>query len=746
LSYLLFMKKAPYPARLFPDDTSYLPPHEGTVVPGFHAYSQKMAAAPGDVVDLRVNGEGPVDVKIVKHGRSVSKSVVVAELGTVEAKVQPIYRGSYVRVEKLPMGPAVTLEFWFRALAGPDKGRDQRRVGLVTMGGLGVWLEAGNKVVLEGDGGRVEGPTVELKVWHQVAVQVMGARAVLLVNGKGVGAHEDLAWRVNGPLLMAAGLNGAGEASAFFTGDLCGVTVYAGILRDAVVRERYEVKETWPDAELRLHGGWVFDSLSGVPFQDNRGLGVPYRDIAGFGNHGKPVNVPIRMVPGPRVTQDSDWSTYDPARDKDFGFAARFMADATVDCRWDVTCEWKVPEGTPQGQYAAQLTNKDGLVRHVHFLVRELKPARKAKMACFSTTNTRVAYNFQPFSDPKFDYGCYQVHPSYPVLGQIMGQRRPTHGSWHTTTVDFELPFYAWLDEQGVEYDLYSEWDLEADPGLLDGYEVAAWAGHSEYWTVAQYERLKAFNARGGHLLWMSGNTAFWRVSVDLEQSVMECRKHDRRVMPGVTCDPMINSAHHHQMDGWPGSYMRGTGYPEANLIGVSTAGFTDPPLDGPRAGYHVLEAGHWAFNGARKVETGGVLGDRAAGYETDFAVRAQLGRVRGPVMSFYPHVDGTAFPTLEGGDYDRGLVVLARAKVQPAGDLDYYVNYAGRGLPEGATWLNPEMAKELWSDIVCWEQAGKGIRFGVGSVLSSHVLETDGNFAGMVLNVLDRMGVARKS
>ncbi len=737
------MNKTPRKARLFPDDTSYLPAHEPTVVPGFHAYSQKMAVRPGETVDLRVSGEGPVDVKIVKHGRSTERSVVVAELGTVEAKVQPIYRGSYVRVDKLSVGPVMTLEFWFRALAGVAEGASA--VGLVTLGGIGVWLGAKNAVTLAGEGGRLEGPEVTVKEWHHVAVEVVGSRASLIIDGALVGAHESLAWRASGPVLMGAALNEAGQASAFFTGDLCGVSVYAGLLGEGVLLDRYTKKETWPEPAVRILGAWVFDSLPGVPFPDALGLGVPYRDISGLGNHGRPVNVPIRMVPGPRVTHDSDWSTYDPARDRDFGFAVRLMSDANVDCRWDVTCRWEVPAGTPQGQYAARLTNKDGVVRDVHFLVRELPVKKKAKMACLSTTNTRVAYNFQPFSDAKFDYGCYQVHPSYPVLGQMMGQRRPTHGSWHTTTVNFELPFYAWLDEAGVEYDLYSEWDLEADAALLEGYEVVSWAGHSEYWTVPQYERIKAFNARGGKLFWMSGNTAYWRVSVDLEQSVMEVRKHDRRTMPGVTSDPMIYSAHHHQMDGWPGSFMRATGFPEVGLIGVSTAGFTDPPLAGPTSGWEVMEKEHWAFSSPRKVDTAGMIGDRGAGYETDYAVRAQLGRVRGPAYSMYPHEDGTPFPKLQGGDYDHGLTVLARAKVSPAGDLDYYNNYAGPGLPAGATWANKEVKLELWSDIVCWEKSGFGLRFGVGSVLASHVLETDKALSDMVLNVLDRMGVGRR-
>jgi hypothetical protein len=718
------MAKIPTSATAFPDDTSFLPPHEATPVPGFHAYSHRMAVAPGEEVDLRISGDGPVSIDIVKHGRSVTDSTVVGSLPGVTATPRVIHRGSYVHVANAIQLPnEFSVEVWFRALAGAPN------AGLLAQSGFGIEIDDNNQVCVRCDG-QNQGTLIRsatpsaIKSWHHVTVVRSQRGLEIFIDGITLAEPAALATMtpITGPLLLGAVFNDAGEASGFFTGDIWAPTIYAGAMDALTISERFKSKAQHPAHGLPVLARWEFDAKSGAP----------YRDSSGNNHHGLPVNVPIRMIPGPRVTHDSDWSTYSPDNDPDFGYAVRFMSDAFVDCRWPVSATWRVPANCPQGQYAARLRDRDGGERHVHFLVRSLKS--HAKMACFSTTNTRVAYNFQSFENAKLDYGAYAAHPCYPVLGQILGQRRPAGGGWHRTTVDFELPFYAWLDSQGIPYDLYSEWDLEADPQLLSHYKVAAWAGHSEYWTINQYARFKQFNQRGGNLLIMSGNTAFWRVSVDLAQSIVEVRKHDRRTMPGVTCDPMIHSAHHHQFDNWPGSYMRATGFPEVSLFGTSTAGFTSPPLDGPRSGFSVLEPGHRLFHQPREVNTAGVFADKAVGYETDYAVRAQLERHNAAPLPIYPHADGSPHPKVSDKEFDRGLTVLARGVVQPGGILDYHCNYNDDYKNNGG----------LWSDIVIWERPGHGLVLAVGSVLSSHVLHEDENFSKFMLNALDAVGTSK--
>jgi len=696
-----------------------------------------MSLAPRDELDVRVSNDGPIGVSIVRHGRSTKESKVVAELpGAVPAELRPVHRGSYVRIDG-SFGDAtlLTLECWFRPLIeSPD-------AGLLGDGTIQLhWSNcraAFTVRTLQGDVAVTSGE-LALKRWHHV-VGVLDAKTTrLFVNGAEVGSAVVASPRVlqtlpsegegrgdgldssisaSGnapPTLLGAMLNAKGEASAFYTGDLYLPCVYNRLLPASLIKKRWRMKAD--RAAPGCIGCWRFDTVRAKP----------YRDVSPRKRHGKPVNYPLRMIPGPRRVDDCDWATYDPLTDENFGFAVRFMADDLLDCRWPVSTTWRLPEDLPTGQYAARVTNAKGESRDVDFIVKSAKP--RARLMCLSTTNTRVAYNFQPFGDAKLDYGAYQCHPSYPMLGHLLGQRRPRTGEpWQRTTVEFELPFYAWLDAHNVAYDLYAEWDLDENPKLLDHYDAVAIAGHSEYWTVGMYEALQAFVKRGGHLLSMTGNTAFWRVSVDRKNSVVEVRKHERQPMPGTDYDATLFSAHHHQMDHAFGTIMRRSGWPEWNLTLGITCGFTNPPLEGPRAGYTVLAPQHPLFHTPRQIESTGVFAPDAAGYETDVSLRSMNALYGGLRMPRYATRDGTPEP--ESNDaFDAGQTVLARATL-PGNSfvLDQNCQH----------YMGP-----MYSEMMVRERDGHGVVFAAGSVLSSHVLHTDANFSAFMLNVLDRMKV----
>ncbi|MCE9590497.1 MAG: hypothetical protein K8S99_08240 [Planctomycetes bacterium] len=703
------------------DDLSFLPPHEPTPVAGFHAYARQMGVAPGESIELCVSHDGPVDVRIERYGPEDRKGVTLATLSAVESELEPIHRGSYVHVAR-PIGrwPEFSVEVWFRTLA------DAPLAGLVSQNTFTLSLRQGNVpcfgVRTDKCWHEFSGSSLSLKEWHHLVATCDGKLIHLHIDGKPVREPMPLFGAVDWkspakePLRLAALGDALGQASAFFTGDLCGPAVYPYVLKPALIASRWKKRETDPAPRAVAH--WKFDAIGGKPYRDATGT-----------RHGKPVNYPIRMVPGPQRIDDDDWCTYNPLKDHRYGHAARFMADALVDCRWPIAARWRVPASARSGQYVARVTNAAGEIRHVHFIVRPKKPT--ARLACLSTTNTRVAYNFDPFANDKLDYGAYRVHPSYPVLGQILGVRRPSTGEpWQRTTVFFETPFYAWLEREGIAYDLYTEWDLEADPSLLDDYDVVAWAGHSEYWSVKQYEALRAFVARGGHIACFSGNTAFWRVSVDLKNSAIEVRKHDRRPCPGTTCDPMVHRAHWHQMDHLPGTYMHTSGWPQTSLIGSVTTGFTNPPLQGPRASYEVTAADHPLFHSPRPIDTAGPFALNGAGYETDVSARSMLKLYGESKIKPYPARDRSRVPRL-ADPFDKGLTVLARAKIPNSNVLDYDVNFSPSG--------------ELWGEMTIIERPdlkGHGLVFTSGSVLSSEALLTDANFSDFAKNVLNRMGL----
>lgn len=727
------MPRLPSPPNV--DDLSYLPPHEPTPVPGFHAYSTAMSRAPGETLDVRVSNDGPVNIAIVRHGRTTKESTPVANVGDhIEARLHPVHRGSYVRIDgAIEPSEAITLECWFRPLIeSPD-------AGLLGDGSIQLrWSNRRAAFTIHTAQGEIDIACNELalKQWHHAVGILDGKTARLFINGEDVGEAVVVSPRALPPLpsprmpgegrgeglhsssghatLLGAMLSTKGEASAFYTGDLYLPCVYNRALPASLVKKRHRTKADRPAPGCV--GCWRFDAVRSKP----------YRDVSPRKRHGRPVNYPIRMIPGPRRVDDCDWATYDPLADETFGFAVRFMGDALLDCRWPVSATWKLPADLPTGQYAARVTNAKGESRDVDFIVRPAKP--RARLMCLSTTNTRVAYNFQPFGDATLDYGAYQNHPHYPMFGHLLGQRRPRTGEpWQRTTVEFELPFYAWLDAQGIAYDLYAEWDLDENPALLDRYDAVAFAGHSEYWTAETYESLLAFVKRGGHLLSMSGNTAFWRVSVDRKNSVVEVRKHERQPIPGTTYDPALFSAHHHQLDHTFGTIMRRSGWPEWNLTLGITGGFTNPPLDGPRAGYTVLAPRHALFQSPRKIETADGFAPDAAGYETDVSLRSMNTLYGGLRMPRYATRDGTPEPETNP-EFDKGQTVLARAYL-PGNSYVFDQNCQH--------FLGP-----MYAEMMVREREGYGVVFAAGSVLSSHILEKDANFSAFMLNVLDRMGI----
>ena len=707
------------------DDQQSIPPHEKTRLPGFHAYTQQVSVAPGEHLDVRVANDGPVWGQIVRLGEgrvernpgALSASRSVANLGPIQAREQSICRGSYVHVEApVALEPPFAFEVWCRVLAG----------GCLA----GIWCQHGAYLaigkdkdlfcgLLEAQGWKkLRGPALSLQCWHHLVVQCDGEKAELFVDGTLVGRVPINVFVEPGavPLRLGALANKLGEAAHLLTGDLCSPTLYKRRLPGQEISERFQQRDLEPAPGYVGH--WKFDALGGQP----------YRDISPSGRHGKGINYPLRMIPGPRLVAEQSWAEYNPVADPNFGFAVRLMADQVVDCGWASSLDWPVPTDLPPGHYAVRLENAVGTRRDLPFILRPTRPA--AKLMCLSTTSTRLAYNYEAFANPDLDYGAYLNHPSYPIFGHLLGQRRPVRGlPYHYTVVNLELAFYAWLEQQGIKYDLYSEWDLEQDPSLLDQYGVVAWAGHSEYWTAVRFEALQRFRRRGGHLLSLSGNTAFWRVSIDVEKGVVEVRKHGQgdAWSYGACVDSMLDNTHWHQLDHLPGTTMHTCGWPQFQLGLGMTNGWTSPcAIDGPRAGYQILAPDHPLFHQPRPVRLEFPFAPGAAGYETDVACSSVMDRL-GPSRR-RDHMPRDPSPDLSlAACRENGPRVLARARIPDSQVFDYDLKCI-RG--------------ELWSEMLWWEPPGQGFTFAAGSCMAALVLQEDENFSNFVLNVIERMGI----
>jgi hypothetical protein len=160
----------------------------------------------------------------------------------------------------------------------------------------------------------------------------------------------------------------------------------------------------------------------------------------------------------------------------------------------------------------------------------------------------------------------------------------------------------GWLEQQGVTYDLYSDYQVHDGTLELDRYRVLVLNVHPEYWSAEMYWKVKRWVFEGGgRVLYLGGNGLNCRVEFLDNGRAMRCFNQ----WP-AGCE----SRFHRQVES------------EANLLGVvySDAGaMTVAP-------YEVIASRHWVFagTGLRKGDRFGAqtlherYGPGASGHETD--------------------------------------------------------------------------------------------------------------------------------
>ena len=94
-------------------------------------------------------------------------------------------------------------------------------------------------------------------------------------------------------------------------------------------------------------------------------------------------------------------------------------------------------------------------------------------------------------------------------------------GTEHIAPGEWRL--LGWLEQNGHDVDLYAESQLDLGLLDLDAYDVLILNNHPEYWTIAMYDRVKAWvHERGGQLMYLGGNGINCSVDVDGTQMVVQ--------------------------------------------------------------------------------------------------------------------------------------------------------------------------------------------------------------------------------
>lgn len=750
-----------------PANAKAMPPHRALIVPGVHAYTNLQSVAAGEEILFFVSSSVPYRLSVCRLGVEVDDpagDTVLREFPEDAPRVQPIFPGSYVHVEKgLGASPpirALSLECWVRPW------RVDRRAGL--LGQMEAGESAGYGLVLESDGsvgfhlgessnaskrsGHASAGKLRKGRWHHVAGIWDGNEKRLWIDGVEAGR-----WSCAGPVkigqapLRLAALGEGGRADHFLDGDLAMCAIYGRALGPEDIALRFR--------QRGLEGASGPELLACWSFSEERGERVA--DRSRYRRHGRIVNHATWMIGGPSFEPEVPrFGSYDPAKDRQRGHGLRFASDDLYDCGWSVTHRYRLPADARPGIYVGRIRFElEGKPRlyHATFLVKKAPRRRKAPILLLAATNTWRAYSGTPFAETSASlksvwgtngsrnspgdppaYCLYRGHAAgqgtyqlglrvpWPVAGPYVLYGGATDYS-HLMRADRFAQ--VWLEKSGYAYDVISDLDLDRNPDVLQGYQVFFINGHSEYWSIPMYRGLESYLRRGGNVVCLSGNSLFWRVSFNEDGTIMECRKVDA---PGDQVPAARRGEAWHSHDGKRGGLLRECGYPGWKLVGLETLGWNNQSVDKQFGPYVVDEPDHFLFNRPEK-----------------------LGFKKGDVFG---EAEGGKLPRANGHEIDVRLSTLAALQEQPApsgaavpADPAGITRLANGIIPwkiGGAAFdyfFRPIKPKtDQGGELIYWERPEGGRVFNAGSIGAGWALWADPRFQGVMRNVLSHFGVER--
>ena len=748
-----------------PKASSLIPPHRPLPVPGVHAYALDHSVAIGEMLELCVSSSVPYQLSICRLGLQVDDPAgdsILANFKQSAANPQPIHPGSYVHIEKRLGGKlrALTLECWVRAwditklqglISQEDKDSDEGlALGIGKDGYVGFYLGDGvspdEKTI-----SRTKTGIIARNRWHHLVATWDGQTKRVYVNGKEAGA-----WDFAGPLLPGkqhslrlGAMAQAGVTQHLLDGDLAMPVIYDRALSEEEIRERFTQKGLEPAQGKGVLACW--------PLSEEAGDRVA--DASGNARNGRIINNATWMIGGPSFDANVPrFGDYNPKKDPSRGHGLRFAADDLYDCRWKVTRRWRVPSDARSGIYVARMAFEyEGKPRlyHYTFIVRRAPRRRKAPILLVTATNTWRAYGGTSYTVvppethvvwgtggigkdeglPAYDLyrehatgqGTYQVglRVPWPSAGPYVLYGGSTRYS-HLARADRFAQ--TWLEEQGYDYDVISDLDLHRDPGVLRGYKVFAIVGHNEYWSLPMYRSVDNFLSNGGNLVVLSGNTMFWRVSFNEDNSVMECRKVDAA---GALVPANRRGEAWHSQDGLRGGMMRECGFPGINLIALDCLGFNGPASPQQFGPYLVENPDHFLFNQPEAVglKKGDAIGQAPTGVMKANAHEFDIRPSTFAKLQEQPSPAGGVVP-----NDPIGVQLLANGQV-------YWKN-GGSAFDYFFRPISPKV--DQGGEMIYWERPTGGKVFNAGAIGSGWVLHADERWAKVMRNVLAHFGVPK--
>ncbi len=265
------------------------------------------------------------------------------------------------------------------------------------------------------------------------------------------------------------------------------------------------------------------------------------------------------------------------------------------------------------------------------------------------TVNARLELN--RYNDPEFGTWNAEEYPPLsfdrpePInhIPETTQATDPIEGRAACHVAPAEWRLLAWMEREGVEYDLYAETQLHAGQVELDAYRVLVISTHPEYWSKEMYRAVKKWVFhRGGRLMYLGGNGLNCEVTLPDPATMIAHNGDNRKLQANLSRYESRFGMRHES---------------EANLLGVvySESGVMTA------APYRALNAAHWVYEGTG-LEDGDLFGQAslheripggASGHETDKVSASSPANVERLAKGLNPN-DGGAdmvyFETPSGG------------------------------------------------------------------------------------------------
>lgn len=385
---------------------------------------------------------------------------------------------------------------------------------------------------------------------------------------------------------------------------------------------------------------------------------------------------------------------------------------AWAGCGWSPSITIPVAVDWPSGVYEARVSPSGypTVIRYALFTVREDEPGSTSRVLLQSSVATWQAYNAwggKSLYDAQSQDG--RAHAVSFERPHLLNGGRGIFFLW-------ELPLIRWLEGSGFALEYCTDLDLHENDALLPGCDLLIVAGHDEYWSREQRDRVESWNAAGGRLALLGGNVCWWQIRYEPPGRTIVCYKA-AGLDPLLGVDDSRVTVHWHEPP-----VLR----PANPLTGASLLHGGEVRL-GTHA-YHVYRPAHWLFAG-----TGVALHDEFGGPEHVVDIEADGAHLTWqgglPVAT---GLDGTppTFTILATSPATQGWATLgvledpSRGTVFHAASITWSLGLAGSPVVRGITrnaieslaGFDPYVPRtgEVVVDDVRWVNAGAEVEFAV--------------------------------